>query len=78
MDSTVPADHWVKIKDNERQVLRPFQKTKKKLWNMGITVIPIVISAVGTVLKDLGRGLEELKIEGQIETNTNYCIVKIH
>ena len=32
----------------------------KKLWNMKVTIIPIVIGAFGTVTKGLVKGLEDL------------------
>ena len=35
-------------KRKERQVLTPSQRTKK-LWNIKVTVITIVIGAVGTI-----------------------------
>ena len=35
----------------ERQVLRPCQRTKKKLWSMIGAMIPIVIDILGTVRK---------------------------
>ena len=38
------------------------------MWNMRVMVIPIVVCALGTVLKGFGRGLEELEIRGRIET----------
>ena len=34
-----------------------------------VTVIPIVVSALGTVFKGLKMGLKQLKIGGRIETN---------
>ena len=34
---------------------------------MKVTVIPIVISAFGTIPKDLVRGLEELEFGGRVE-----------
>ena len=39
----------------------------RKLWNIKVTVIPIVIGMFGIVPKVLERGLEELKIKEQIE-----------
>ena len=36
----------------------------KKLWNMKVTIVPIVIGALGTITK----GLEDLKVGGRIET----------
>ena len=35
---------------------------------MKVTIIPTVIGAVGTVTKGLIKGLEDLKIRGQVET----------
>ena len=40
----------------------------KKLWNVKVTVILIVIGALGTVTKGLIKGLEDLEIRGKIET----------
>ena len=33
----------------------------KNLWNTRVTLTPIVVEALGTVLKGSGRGLEELE-----------------
>ena len=35
---------------------------------MKVTIIPIVIGAFGTVTKGLLKGLEDLKVGGQVET----------
>ena len=43
MNCTVLADHRVKLKESE--VSRPFLKTKK-IWNMKVTVKPIVIGVL--------------------------------
>ena len=40
----------------------------KKLWHMRVTVIPIVISALGMIPKGLVKGLKDLEIKGQVET----------
>ena len=40
----------------------------KKTWNMKIKIIPIVISAFGTVTKGLLKGLEDLEFGGRVET----------
>ena len=72
VDFAVPADHRVKIKEREKidkfaDLDRKLKKTKK-LWILRVTVIPIVVSALGTVPKGLERKLEELEIRGRIET----------
>ena len=40
----------------------------KKLWNMQVTIIPIVIGAFGTVTKGLLKGLEDLEVGGRVGT----------
>ena len=42
-----------------------------------MTIIPIVIGALGTVTKGLIQGLEDFEITGRVETVQNYSIVKI-
>ena len=39
----------------------------KKLLNMKVTVIPIIIGALGIVTKGLIQGLEDLEIRGREE-----------
>ena len=65
MDFAVPTDHTVKLKENEkRDKYLDLARELKKLWNMKMTVIPIVIDALGTVTKGLVKGLKDLKIRG--------------
>ena len=40
----------------------------KKLWNMKVTIAPIVIGAFGTITKGLLKGLEDLEVGGRVET----------
>ena len=40
----------------------------KKLWNMPVTIIPIVIGSFGTVTKGLLKGLEDLEVGWRVET----------
>ena len=40
----------------------------EKQWNMKVTIIPIVISALGTITERLIPELEDLEIRGQVET----------
>ena len=49
----------------------------KKLWNMKLTVVPVLIGVLGTISKGLVRGLEELETGGLIETIQKYSIVEI-
>ena len=40
----------------------------KKLWDMQVTIITIIIGAFGTVIKGLLKGLEDLEVGGRVET----------
>ena len=48
----------------------------KKLWNMKLTIIPIVIGALGTVTKGLVKGLEDMEIMGRVETIQNKALLR--
>ena len=40
----------------------------KNLWNMKVTIVPIVIGALGTITKGLLKGLEDLEFGERLET----------
>ena len=40
----------------------------KKLWNMKVTIVPIVVGAFGTITKGFLKGLEDLEVGGRVET----------
>ena len=40
----------------------------KKLWDIKVTIIPIVIGAFGIVTKGLLKGLEDLEVGGRVGT----------
>ena len=65
----VPADHRIKQKECEKKdKYLDLARELKKLWNMQVTIIPIVIGAFGTVTKGLLKGLEDLEVGGRVET----------
>ena len=46
-DCAVPADHRVKMKEIEKkEKFLEIDRELKKLWNMKVTVIPIIIRAL--------------------------------
>ena len=68
MDFAVPADHIIKLKECEKKdKYLDLAMKLKKLWNMKVTIIPIVIGAFGTVIKGLLKGPEDLEIRGRVE-----------
>ena len=64
VDFAVPADHRIKLKECEKKdkYLDLARELKKKLWNMKVTIILIMIGVFGTVTKGLLKGLEDLEI----------------
>ena len=62
----VLAKHRVKSKESEkRDKYLDLAREQKK--NKRVTVISIVISALGTISEGLGKGLEDLEIRGLME-----------
>ena len=52
VDFAFPADHRIKLKECEkRDMYLDLARELKNLWNMKVTIIPIVIGAFGTVTK---------------------------
>ena len=41
---------------------------KKKLWNIKVMVIPVVVGVLGSVPKVLEKRLEKLEIKGNIKS----------
>ena len=71
VDFAVPADHRIKLKECEKKdkyLDLDLARELKKLWNMKVTIVPIVIGAFGTVTKELLKGLEDLEVGGRVET----------
>ena len=69
IDFAVPADHRIKLKECEKKdKYLDLARELKKLWNMEVTIIPIVIGAFGTVTKGLLKELEDLEVGGRVET----------
>ena len=75
VDFAVPADHRIKLKEWEKKnKYLEFARELKKLWNMKVTIVPIVIGAFGPVTKGLLKGLEE--VGGRVETIPTTTLLK--
>ena len=69
MDFAVTADPGIKLKEREKKdKYLNLARELKKLWNMKVTIIPIMIGAFITVTKGLLKRLEDLEAGGQVET----------
>ena len=77
VDFAVPADHRIKLKECEkRDKYLDLARELKKLRNMKVTIIPIVIGAFGMVTKGLLKGLEDLTVGGRVETIQTTALLK--
>ena len=69
VDLAVPADHRISLKESEKKdKCLDLARELKKMWNMKVTIIPIVIGAFGMVTKGLLKGLEDLEVGDRVET----------
>ena len=69
MDLAVLANHRVKLKESEKlNIYLDLARELNKLWNMKVTIIPIVIGTFGTVTKKLTKELEDMEIRGRVKT----------
>ena len=69
IDFAVPADHRINLKESEKKdKYHDLARELKKLWNMKVTILPIVIGVLGTITKGVLKGLEDLEIGGRVET----------
>ena len=69
VDFAVPADHRINLKESEKKdKYLDLARELKKLWNIKVTIVPIVIGALGTITKGLLKGLEDLEVGGRVET----------
>ena len=58
----------VKMKVKKIDKFLDLVRNLKKLWNVRVVVIPVVVGALRTVPKSLQRGLKQLEIRGTAKT----------
>ena len=69
VDFAAPVDHRINLKESEKKdKYLDLARELKKLWNMKVTIVPIVVGALGTITKGLLKGLEDVEIGGRTET----------
>ena len=63
VDFAVPADHRINLKESKKKDKYLYlARELKKLWNMKVTIVPIVIGVLGTITEGLLKGLEDLEV----------------
>ena len=65
MDYVVLVENKVKLKGEKRDYYLDLARELKELWNMKMTVMPIVVGALETIPKRLVKWLKDLEIRGQ-------------
>ena len=69
VDFAVPADHRIKLKECAKMdKYLDLARELKKLWNMKVTIVSIVIDAFVTITKGLLKGQEDLEVGGRVES----------
>ena len=69
VDFAVPADHRINLKEcAKKDKYLDLTRELKKLWNMKMTIVPIVIDTFCTISKRLLKGLDDLEFGGRVET----------
>ena len=77
VDFAFPADHRIKLKECEKKdKYLDLARELKKLWNMLVTIIPIVIGAFVTVTKGLLRDYRRLGSWQTSGDHPNYHIIE--
>ena len=53
-------EHCRRSKKKKRDTFQDLRIELKRLWDKPVEIVPIIIGALGTILKSLKRNLEEL------------------
>ena len=64
------------MKKREISTSTLLENGKKNLWNTKVTIVQIVIGALGTVIKGLLKGMEDLEVGGRMETIQTTALLK--
>ena len=77
VDFAVPADHRINLKESEKKdKYLDLARELKKLWNMKVTIVSIVIGTLCTITKGLFKSLEDLEVGGWVETIQTTALLK--
>ena len=77
MNFAVSADHRIKLKECEKKdKYLDLTRELKKLWNMKVTIILIVIDAFGTVHQRINKRTGELGNKWTTGDHPNYYIIE--
>ena len=73
----ISADHRINLKESEKKdKYFDLARELKKLWNMKVTIVPIVTGALGTITKGILKDLEDLEVGGRVETIQTIALLR--
>ena len=64
IDVAIPWD--TRVEEKEREKMDKYQDLKieiRRIWDMQVEIVPIIIGALGTIPRSLKRNLEKLEAE---------------
>ena len=64
------------LKSEKKHKYLDLAKEMNRLWNMKVTIILILIGALGTLTIGLVQGLDDLEITGRVKTNTTAALLR--
>ena len=68
MDFAISEDRRVEIKESEKiDKYLDLARELKELYNMKLTMVPVIVGVPGTVPKGLEKRMEEQEIRGKVE-----------
>ena len=77
-DFAVSSNHGIKVKGSEKKdKYLDLSRELEKVWNMKVTIIPIVSVAFGTVTTGILKRQEDFKVGEQVETIQTTTILRI-
>ena len=77
VDFAVPVDHRIKLKECEKKdKYLDLARELKNLWNIEVTIVPIVIGAFDTITKRFIKRPRGLEVGGRVETIQNDSITE--
>ncbi len=67
VDFAVPYDTRVNTKESEKiEKYQDLARELKKLWNMKVVIIPVIIGTLGTTPKNIRKRMDEIGIKIRI------------
>ena len=68
IDIAVPDDSRVEVKENEKvQKYQDLARELRKLWQVKVKVVPVVVGVLGTIPKALEKQLKEIETSVRVE-----------